>query len=135
MRDVVEQVVRRPDPDARQLLRVGEQVAVVAVGGDPRLRLRAARAGLDAAEAPFETGVDRIGERDDLGALDVVEVEDVLGAAEGVEVGVALDEAGWSEIVGTISGDDTIFVATASQRQQQLLLARLEQAFPKARRL
>lgn len=54
------------------------------------------------------------------------------GAAQ--SVAVALDESGWSEIVGTISGDDTIFVATANQHQQQLLLARLDQVFPKGRR-
>ncbi len=53
------------------------------------------------------------------------------GAAQ--SVAVALDESGWGEIVGTISGDDTIFVATATPRQQQLLLARLDQVFPKAR--
>lgn len=53
------------------------------------------------------------------------------GAAQ--SVAVALDESGWSEIVGTISGDDTIFVATAGIRQQQSLMARLAQVFPKAR--
>jgi transcriptional regulator of arginine metabolism len=34
-------------------------------------------------------------------------------------------------VVGTISGDDTIFVATASARGQQTLLARLNQIFPR----
>ncbi|MBI1356121.1 MAG: ArgR family transcriptional regulator [Acidobacteria bacterium] len=29
-------------------------------------------------------------------------------------VAVALDRAGWPEILGTVAGDDTIFVATAS---------------------
>ena len=53
------------------------------------------------------------------------------GAAQ--SVAVALDESAWSEIVGTISGDDTIFVATAGIRQQQSLMARLAQVFPKAR--
>ena len=46
---------------------------------------------------------------------------------------VALDDSGWPEVVGTISGDDTIFVATATQQQQTLLVARLEQLFPGAR--
>lgn len=54
------------------------------------------------------------------------------GAAQ--SVAVALDESGWGEIVGTVSGDDTIFVATATQHQQQSLLSRLDQVFPKARR-
>ena len=35
--------------------------------------------------------------------------------------------------LGTISGDDTIFVATATQQQQTLLVARLEQLFPGVR--
>lgn len=64
------------------------------------------------------------------GNLTVVKTS--AGAAQ--SVAVALDEAGWREIVGTISGDDTIFVATATPHQQQLLLARLKQVFPKARR-
>lgn len=51
-----------------------------------------------------------------------------VGAAQ--SVAVALDRAGWSEVVGTISGDDTIFVATASARGQQHLLARLNKIFP-----
>ena len=54
------------------------------------------------------------------------------GAAQ--SVAVALDESGWREIVGTISGDDTIFVATSNPRQQQLLVARLEKIFPDASR-
>ncbi len=54
------------------------------------------------------------------------------GAAQ--SVAVALDASGWREIVGTISGDDTIFVATATAHQQQALLSRLNQVFPKANR-
>jgi transcriptional regulator of arginine metabolism len=52
-----------------------------------------------------------------------------VGAAQ--SVAVAVDRAGWNEVVGTISGDDTIFVATASARGQQTLLARLNQIFPR----
>jgi len=40
-------------------------------------------------------------------------------------VGLALDRAGWGEIVGTLAGDDTVFVATASARDQSRLLHRL----------
>ena len=58
-------------------------------------------------------------------------VRTAIGAAQ--SVAVALDEASWPEVVGTISGDDTIFVATASPRQQQQLLARLAKALPGAR--
>lgn len=52
-----------------------------------------------------------------------------VGAAQ--SVAVTLDRADWTEVVGTISGDDTIFVATASIRGQQKLLARLNKTFPR----
>jgi len=45
------------------------------------------------------------------------------GAAQ--RVGIELDRAGWDEIVGTVAGDDTIFVATAGAREQTRLLHRL----------
>lgn len=32
-------------------------------------------------------------------------------------VAVALDSTGWPEIMGTVAGDDTIFLATAGERQ------------------
>lgn len=41
-------------------------------------------------------------------------------------VALALDHAGWPEVAGTVAGDDTIFVATASPRDQKRLLERLE---------
>lgn len=46
-------------------------------------------------------------------------------------VAVALDSTGWPEISGTIAGDDTIFLATASARQaeqaRQRILAALRE--------
>jgi transcriptional regulator of arginine metabolism len=50
-----------------------------------------------------------------------------VGAAG--SVAVAIDKAAWSEVIGTISGDDTIFVATQDGPAQQRLLARLRSAF------
>jgi transcriptional regulator of arginine metabolism len=47
-------------------------------------------------------------------------------------VGLAVDDAGWPELVGTISGDDTVFAATASARDQKRFIRRLE-AFLKER--
>jgi hypothetical protein len=41
-------------------------------------------------------------------------------------VALALDRAGWPEIVGNIGGDDTVFVATDSANHQKILAARLE---------
>ena len=48
------------------------------------------------------------------------------GAAQ--SVGLAIDRAGWPEVVGTMAGDDTVFVATAAVLQQQRLIQRLERA-------
>jgi transcriptional regulator of arginine metabolism len=49
------------------------------------------------------------------------------GAAQ--SVAIVLDRAQWPEVVGTISGDDTIFVATASAAAQRKLLSRLHHVF------
>jgi len=51
-----------------------------------------------------------------------------IGAAQ--SVAVAIDRAAWPEVVGTISGDDTIFIATGGARAQSKLLARLRALFP-----
>ena len=48
-----------------------------------------------------------------------------IGAAQ--RVAVMLDRTGWSEIVGTLSGDDTIFVATIGLSEQRRLKSRLLQ--------
>jgi transcriptional regulator of arginine metabolism len=48
-----------------------------------------------------------------------------VGAAQ--RVAVTLDRIGWPEIVGTLSGDDTIFVATVGSNQQRRLRSRLRQ--------
>jgi transcriptional regulator of arginine metabolism len=50
-------------------------------------------------------------------------IRTTVGAAQ--SVAIVLDRADWSEIVGTLSGDDAIFVATASAATQRRLLARL----------
>jgi transcriptional regulator of arginine metabolism len=50
-----------------------------------------------------------------------------IGAAQ--SVAVAIDRAEWPEVAGTISGDDTIFIATANARAQDELLARLHSIF------
>jgi len=50
-----------------------------------------------------------------------------IGAAQ--SVAVAIDKAEWPEVAGTLSGDDTIFIATANARAQQQLLGRLRALF------
>ena len=37
-----------------------------------------------------------------------------------------LEEAGWEEVVGTVAGDDTIFVATRSEEDQDRLFERFK---------
>ncbi|HUF73380.1 MAG TPA: hypothetical protein VMR74_10825, partial [Gammaproteobacteria bacterium] len=49
-----------------------------------------------------------------------------VGAAQ--RVAVTLDRINWPEIVGTLSGDDTIFVATPGSTQQRRLRGRLRQS-------
>ena len=46
------------------------------------------------------------------------------GAAQ--TVALALDRSGWPEALGTVAGDDTVFLATAGQRAQTRVLHRLE---------
>ncbi|HEY3657656.1 MAG TPA: hypothetical protein VGL34_21985 [Steroidobacteraceae bacterium] len=50
-----------------------------------------------------------------------------IGSAQ--SVAVAIDTARWPEVVGTISGDDTIFIATAGAREQRKLGDRLRAIF------
>jgi transcriptional regulator of arginine metabolism len=38
----------------------------------------------------------------------------------------AVDQAGWSEIIGTIAGDDTVLVITRSQRSREEIATRLQ---------
>lgn len=55
-------------------------------------------------------------------------VRTTAGAAQ--SVAIAIDHAQWAEVVGTVSGDDTIFVATPGAAAQRKVLARLRRAFP-----
>jgi len=50
-----------------------------------------------------------------------------VGAAQ--SVAIAIDKAHWPEIVGTIAGDDTIFIATESARAQRRLHEHLRSTF------
>jgi len=58
-------------------------------------------------------------------------VTTATGAAQ--RVAVTLDRIEWPEIVGTLSGDDTIFVATSGAAQQRRLAARLREHLRKAK--
>lgn len=54
-------------------------------------------------------------------------IRTTIGAAQ--SVAVAIDKAEWPEVAGTISGDDTIFIATANARAQDDLVNRLQAIF------
>lgn len=54
-------------------------------------------------------------------------VRTTIGAAQ--SVAVAIDKAEWPEVVGTISGDDTIFIATDRESAQAKLIGRLHSLF------
>jgi transcriptional regulator of arginine metabolism len=57
----------------------------------------------------------------------IIVLKTTIGAAQ--SVAVAIDKAEWPEVAGTISGDDTIFIATANSRAQDELLGRLQSIF------
>jgi transcriptional regulator of arginine metabolism len=52
-------------------------------------------------------------------------IRTTVGAAQ--SVAIVLDRADWPEVVGTISGDDTIFIATPGAPAQRRLIARLRE--------
>jgi transcriptional regulator of arginine metabolism len=54
-------------------------------------------------------------------------VKTSTGAAQ--SVAVAIDKAQWPEVVGTLSGDDTIFIATGGARAQSGIVSRLREMF------
>jgi len=70
--------------------------------------------------AQFVRGVRRAGPS-------ITVLKTTIGAAQ--SVAVAIDKAEWPEVAGTISGDDTIFIATANARAQDELVGRLQAIF------
>ena len=50
-----------------------------------------------------------------------------VGAAQ--SVAIAIDKAEWPDVVGTLSGDDTIFIATDTAAAQAAVVARLRDVF------
>ena len=73
-----------------------------------------------AAVASFVVGIRTAGD-----SLTVVKT--TTGTAQ--SVAVAIDKSDWPEVVGTISGDDTIFIATEDARAQRKLRERLRENF------
>ncbi|MEM9171074.1 MAG: ArgR family transcriptional regulator [Pseudomonadota bacterium] len=59
----------------------------------------------------------------------LVVVKTAIGAAQ--RVALEIDRADWPEVVGTLSGDDTLFIATGGTTASRQLISRLE---PKSQR-
>ena len=57
-------------------------------------------------------------------------IKTAIGAAQ--RVAVTLDRIEWPEVVGTLSGDDAIFVATTGAAQQRRLTSRLREHLRRA---
>lgn len=56
----------------------------------------------------------------------LIVIKTAIGAAQ--RVALALDRSNWSEMIGNIGGDDTVFVATDSVSKQKILISRIERA-------
>lgn len=54
-----------------------------------------------------------------------VVLKTTTGAAQAL--GLAVDDAGWSEIIGTIAGDDTVLVITKSERSRRAIGTRFRE--------
>ncbi len=56
----------------------------------------------------------------------LIVIKTAIGAAQ--RVALALDRSNWSEMIGNIGGDDTVFVATDSLGSQKILISRIKHA-------
>ncbi len=79
-----------------------------------------------AAQSDFSTLKQFVNARLTAGAHLTI-LKTTIGSAQ--SVAVAIDTARWPEVVGTISGDDTIFIATAGAAAQRKLGERLSAIF------
>jgi transcriptional regulator of arginine metabolism len=129
-----EGLVRRQDDLVRLLKKAGHEVTQSSISRDLR------DLGVLKASGRYVLPPDEVTRANgDFGALTqfvrslrragptITVLRTTIGAAQ--SVAVAIDKAEWPEVAGTISGDDTIFIATASARAQEALIARLRGLF------
>ena len=82
--------------------------------------------------ASSDTGDDQVAAVADLlrsitpAGSNLLVIRTAIGAAQ--RVALAMDRSSWPGMVGTIAGDDTIFVATESAHAQKNLMTRIEHA-------
>jgi transcriptional regulator of arginine metabolism len=112
-------LVRRQADLVRMLRTEGFDVTQSSISRDLR-NLGVLKASDFAMLSQFVRGLRRAG-----ASLTVLKT--TIGAAQ--SVAVAIDRAAWPEVAGTISGDDTIFIATANARAQEHLFERLQAIF------
>ena len=123
--------VRSQSQLVRLLRRKGYQVVQSSVSRDLR-DLRVAKVGGEyrvSGSAPEDAGDStedtlRTFLRESVPAGDhLVVVHTAIGGA--TRVALAIDTAGWPEVLGTVAGDDTFFIAVPGRREQRRLLSRL----------
>jgi transcriptional regulator of arginine metabolism len=128
-----ESVVHKQEELVKMLKKQGFEATQSSISRDLR-ELQVAKAGdhyivPDNAEAsvnPFHS-ISRFVTDVKVAGASLTVVKTTTGTAQ--SVAVAIDQADWPEVVGTISGDDTIFIATADARTQQQLSKRLRSVF------
>ena len=100
--------------DLRELgvAKMGDRYVLPTAALSPKTELPAVR--------PFVTAILSAG-----GNLIVLKTR--IGSAQ--SVALAIDTAQWPEVVGTISGDDTIFIAASSAQAQRRLSEKLHDTF------
>ncbi len=134
MRILQEGLVRRQEDLVRLLKKEGHDVTQSSVSRDLR------DLGVSKAGGRYVMPSDDVTRaNDDFGTLaqfvralkragpSITVIRTTIGAAQ--SVAVAIDKAEWPEVAGTISGDDTIFIATANARAQDDLVNRLQAIF------
>jgi transcriptional regulator of arginine metabolism len=133
LRIIRESVVHNQDELVKVLRKQGFEATQSSVSRDLR-ELGVAKAG-DRYILPAESGIDAspfaavanfVNDVRTAGPSITV-IKTTSGHAQSVTV--AIDEANWPEVVGTISGDDTIFIATEDGRDQRKLRERLRDIF------
>lgn len=134
LRIIGESAVRNQDELVKVLRKQGFEATQSSVSRDLR-ELGVAKAGdryiLPAGDAnplhnPFAAVVKFVLEIKTAGASLTV-LKTATGTAQ--SVAVAIDRSDWPEVVGTISGDDTIFIATDEPKDQKKLRERLRAIF------
>lgn len=134
LRIIGESTVRNQDELVKVLRKQGFDATQSSVSRDLR-ELGVAKAGdryilpaqdTDTPHNPFAAVAKFVLEIKTAGASLTV-LKTMTGTAQ--SVAVAIDSSDWSEVVGTISGDDTIFIATDEPKDQKKLRERLRGIF------